>query len=88
MCEQGMKHVDWVNFDQINNAGMEGVDIQWGTTQFWREIPCMEVVALMSGAKGEEAHQAYKEGDGSHGNHVLDYYLFMVCYELWLSSDV
>ena len=26
----------------------------------------MEVASLMTGAKGEEAHQAYKEGDGSH----------------------
>ena len=66
MCEQGKKHVDWVNFDQINNIGMEVVDIQWGTTQFWREIICMEVMHLMSGAKGEEAHQEYKEEDGSH----------------------
>ena len=31
-----------------------------------RKNPCMEVVALMSGAKGEEAHHLYKEGDGSH----------------------
>ena len=48
----------------------------------------MEVVALMSGAQGEEAHQAYKEGDGSHRRHVLEYYLFMVYYDLWLSSAV
>ena len=26
----------------------------------------MEVTSLMSGAKGEEAHQEYKEGGGSH----------------------
>ena len=26
----------------------------------------MEIVALMSGAKGEEAHHLYKEEDGSH----------------------
>ena len=39
----------------------------------------MEVVALMSGAQGEEAHQAYKEEDGSHRGHVLDYYFYMVC---------
>ena len=66
MCEQGKKHVDWVTFDQINNAGMEVVEIQWGTVQFWREILCMGVVPLMSGAKGEEAHQEYKEEDGNH----------------------
>ena len=42
----------------------------------------MEVVPLMSGAKGEEAHQEYKEEDGSYYEHVLDYYLFMVCYDL------
>ena len=29
----------------------------------------MEVVALMGGVKGEEANQAYKEGDGSHERH-------------------
>ena len=27
MCEEGLEHVDQVNFDQINNAGMEVVDI-------------------------------------------------------------
>ena len=31
----------------------------------------MEVVVLMSGAKGEEAHHLYKEGDGSHRGHVF-----------------
>ena len=82
-----MKNVEWVNFDQINSADMEGVDIHWGTVQFWREILCMEVVPLMSGAKGEEAHQEYKEEDGSHCDHVFwDYYLIVVCYDLWLSS--
>ena len=39
----------------------------------------MEVVALMSGAQGEEAHQEYKEGDGSHRRHVLIIILSMVC---------
>ena len=34
--------------------------------QFWRDISCMEIVPLMSGAKGEEAHHLYKEVDGSH----------------------
>ena len=83
-----MKHVEWVNFDQINSPGMEGVDIQWETTQFWREIPCMEVVALMSGAQGEKAHQAHKEGNVSHVKHVLIIILIMVCYDLFLSSAV
>ena len=48
----------------------------------------MEVVPLMSGSKGEEAHQEYKEGDGSHCDHVLDYYLIVVCYGFRLSSVV
>ena len=74
MCEQGKKHVDWVNFDQINKADMEVVDIPWGTMQFWREIPCMEVVPLMSGAKCEEAHHLHKEEDGSHRS---------LCFMLW-----
>ena len=39
----------------------------------------MEVVALMSGAQGEEAHQAYKEGNGSHRRHFLIIILSMVC---------
>ena len=39
----------------------------------------MEVVALMSGAHCEEAHQEYKEGDGSHKRGVVDYYFDMVC---------
>ena len=33
----------------------------------------MEVVALMSGAKGEEAHHLYKEEDGSHSGLCLWY---------------
>ena len=32
----------------------------------------MEVVDLMSGAQGEEYHQAYKEGVGSHGRYVFE----------------
>ena len=40
---------------------------------FLEEILCMEVVLLMSGAQGEEAHQEYKEEDGSHCDHVLYY---------------
>ena len=39
----------------------------------------MEVVALMSGAKGEESHHLYKEGDGIHRGYVVDYYFDMVC---------
>ena len=38
----------------------------------------MEVVALMSGAQGEEAHQEYKEGDGSHCEHDGIIIFFMV----------
>ena len=34
----------------------------------------MRVASLMSGTKGEEAHKAYEEGDGSHRSHS-DYYL-------------
>ena len=41
----------------------------------------MEVVALMSGAQGEEAHQAYKEGDGSHRRHVFYYYIVYGLYD-------
>ena len=29
----------------------------------------MRIASSMSGTKGEEAHQAYKEGDGSHRGH-------------------
>ena len=32
----------------------------------------MEVVDLMSGAKGEEAHHLYKEWDGSHRGYVMN----------------
>ena len=58
---------------------MEVVDIQWGTTEFLREILYMEVVSLMSGEKSEEAHQEYKEEDGRHCGDVLDYYFIAVC---------
>ena len=83
-----MKHVDWVNFDQINVTGMEVVDIQWGTKQFWREILYMEVVPLMSGVKGEEAYHLYKEEDGSHWGHNWIIIFLMVCLDLLLSSVV
>ena len=39
----------------------------------------MEVVALMSGARGEEAQQEYKERDGSHCGHDWIIILLMVC---------
>ena len=34
----------------------------------------MGVAYLMSGTKGEESHQSYKEGDGSHRSNS-NYYL-------------
>ena len=37
----------------------------------------MVVVPLMSGAKGEEAHQEYKEEDGSHYDDVFGDYCLM-----------
>ena len=38
----------------------------------------MRVTYLMCGVKGEEAHKAYKEGDGSHrGN-----YEYFLCFGL------
>ena len=36
----------------------------------------MRVVALMSGAQGEKAQNAYKEGDGSHRIQVDYCYVF------------
>ena len=39
----------------------------------------MEVMDLMSGAQGQEAHQAYKEGDGNHRIYVFIIILSMVC---------
>lgn len=32
----------------------------------------MEILALMSEAKGDEAHHLYKEGDGSHRRACYD----------------
>ena len=29
MCEKELKHVDWVNFDQINNVVMEEWNSLW-----------------------------------------------------------
>ena len=78
MCEKGLDHLDWVNFDEKNNVVMEEWHLLWDNA-IWRETPCMEVVDLMSGAKGEEAHHLYKEGDDSHRRHVLDYYFDIVC---------
>ena len=34
VCEKGLEHVDWVNFDQINNADMEGVTFIVGHHSF------------------------------------------------------
>ena len=48
----------------------------------------MEVVALMSGAQGEEAHQEYKEGDGIHCGDDWIIILLMVCLDLLLSSAI
>ena len=47
----------------------------------------MEVVALMSGSQGEEAHQAYKEGDAIIEG-MNDYYFVYGLYDFFLSSDV
>ena len=51
----------------------------------------MEVVDLMGGAQGEEAHQAYKEGDASHGRHDFIIILLMVymtcCFVQLFSGD-
>ena len=38
----------------------------------------MRVVALMSGAQGERAHNAYKEGEGSHRRILLIIVMFVV----------
>ena len=48
----------------------------------------MEVVALMSGAKGEEAHHLYKEGDGNHRGYVLIIILIWFVKTCFLSSAV
>ena len=29
MCEKGLEHIDWVNFDQINNVVMEERHSLW-----------------------------------------------------------
>ena len=39
----------------------------------------MEIVALMSGAKGEKAHQLYKEEDENHKSLCYD----LMFYILW-----
>ena len=48
----------------------------------------MEVVPLMSGAQGQEAHQEYKEGDGSHCWDDWIIILLTVYLDLFLSSTV
>ena len=47
----------------------------------------MDIMALLSGAKGEEAHHLYKEEDGSHGSSFLCILIFrfMFCLDLLLS---
>ena len=47
----------------------------------------MKVASLLSGAKEEEAHKAYKEGDGSHRGHS-EYCLCMVFYDFMHASAV
>ena len=47
----------------------------------------MRVPSLLSGAKGEEAHTSYKEGDGSHGGHS-EYFLCIVFYDFLHASTV
>ena len=88
VCEKGLEHEDWVKFDQIKQCWYGKSDIHGGTTRFWREIACMEVVALMSGAQGEEAHQEYKEGDNIHCGDDGIIILLMVCLDLLLSSTI
>ena len=73
MCEHGLMHVDKVKFDQINNAGMEGVDHQWETTQCEWEKVSMIVVTLMSGTQGEKVHIFYKEGKAAIDGYVINY---------------
>ena len=48
----------------------------------------MEVVALMSGAQGEEAHQEYKEEDDIHCGYDWIIIFLMVCLDVLLSSAV
>ena len=74
MCEKGVMHMDKVNFDQINSAGMEGVDHQWETSQCQWEKFSMIVVTLMSGTQGEKANIVYKEGKASIDGYVGDYW--------------
>ena len=74
MCERWLIHVDKVKFDQVNNAGMEGVDHQWETTHSeWEEVS-MIVVALMSVTQGEKAHIVSKEGKATIVSYVIDYW--------------
>lgn len=49
----------------------------------------MIVVALMSGDQGEKAHNAYKEGEGSHTCYVMLLIIdFVVLYDCLHSSAV
>ena len=47
----------------------------------------MRMESLMSGTKGEEAHQAYKKGDGSHRRHY-EYCLCLVFYDFLHASAI
>ena len=47
----------------------------------------MRVASFLSGTKGEEAHNAYKEGDGSHREN-FEYFLCLVFYNFLHASAV
>ena len=79
--------MDGVKFDQINSAVMEVVESYWRKSQLWWRSVCMGVAYLMSGTKGEEYHQAYKEGDGIHRGHSK-YFLCLVSYDFLHASIV
>lgn len=48
----------------------------------------MGVVALMSGVLGEKDHNAYKEVEGAHRRHDVDYYCVFGLYDFFHSSAV
>ena len=81
-------HVEKVKFDQINNAGMEGVDHQWETTQCEWEKVSMIVVTLVSGTEGEKAHIVYKEGKGAIYGYffIIDFVVCITFFPLQLFS--
>ena len=47
----------------------------------------MRVASLLSGTKGEDTLNAYKEGDGSQGNYS-EYCLYLVFYDFFHASVV